>query len=188
MLLKIGRSPEHDFDEPLGLLSDCHRRIEHFLWVLVALASERQGAELGDSERGQLGAALTYFSTAAPRHSEDEEMSLFPRLEASTDSAAAKAVALVRRLECDHVEAAAHHTAVDRIGRRWLADHWLPAEAVGELRGHLAQLQVIYKSHLAAEEHELFPAAARLLSSAEMQAIGREMAARRSIRPPAHHD
>ena len=33
--LQIGAAPDHDFDEPLGLLSDCHRRIEHFLDILI---------------------------------------------------------------------------------------------------------------------------------------------------------
>ena len=39
MLLKIGGPPEHGFDQPLGLLSDCHRRIEHFLFVLSTIAA-----------------------------------------------------------------------------------------------------------------------------------------------------
>ena len=38
MPVRIGGRPEHGFDEPLGLLSDCHRRIERFLGVLAAVA------------------------------------------------------------------------------------------------------------------------------------------------------
>ena len=84
MLLKIGQRPDHGFDEPLGLLSDCHRRIEHFLAVLLTIADQANGQELSADQRRQLEGALTYFSTAAPRHTADEEDSLFPRLEAST--------------------------------------------------------------------------------------------------------
>jgi hypothetical protein len=36
---------DHDLDAPLGLLSDCHRRLEHYLAVLVALAAHGAGLE-----------------------------------------------------------------------------------------------------------------------------------------------
>jgi hypothetical protein len=39
MAIQIGQRPDHDFHEPLGLLSDCHRRIEHFLRVFIAVDS-----------------------------------------------------------------------------------------------------------------------------------------------------
>ena len=35
MLLTINAPPRSDFDNPLGLLSDCHRRIEKFLEQLI---------------------------------------------------------------------------------------------------------------------------------------------------------
>jgi hypothetical protein len=44
MPIQIGQPPGHDFDEPLGLLSDCHRRIEPFLHVLVVVDAELAGA------------------------------------------------------------------------------------------------------------------------------------------------
>jgi hemerythrin HHE cation binding domain-containing protein len=99
MLLKIGHQPDHDFREPLGLLSDCHRRIEHFLAALTAIASQVQGAELTDAQRAQLDGAATYFATAAPRHTADEEDSLFPRLRASRDPTAVAALDLINGLE-----------------------------------------------------------------------------------------
>ena len=40
MPLQIGQPLDHDFDEPLGLLTDCHRRIEYFLDVLVTLTRD----------------------------------------------------------------------------------------------------------------------------------------------------
>ena len=88
MLVKIGGPVDHGFDRPLGLLSDCHRRIERFLSVLVTIADAHRGAELPGPDRDALAGALHYFRTAAPRHSADEEESLFPRLRASSDPAA----------------------------------------------------------------------------------------------------
>ena len=48
--MKIGAGPEHGFEEPLALLSDCHRRIERFLGVLAHVADARRGARLSDGE------------------------------------------------------------------------------------------------------------------------------------------
>jgi len=180
-MLKIGQSSDHGFDEPLGLLSDCHRRIEHFLAVLAASADRGGGCELDTPERWQLEGALTYFKTAAPRHTADEEESLFPRLEASRDGAAAAALQLVRRLERDHDEADSLHEAVDRLGRRWLADGRLGRDDLRELQHLLARLRSLYEAHIAVEDQQLFPAAARILSTRDLHAIGNEMAARRSI-------
>ena len=50
MLLRVGSAPDHGFDEPLGLLSDCHRRIEHFLSHLIALARKNRGGPLATAD------------------------------------------------------------------------------------------------------------------------------------------
>jgi len=181
MALKIGQQPDHGFDEPLGLLSDCHRRIEHFLNVLATIAGRGNGSALSVPERAQLQEALTYFTIAAPKHTADEEESLFPRLEAAGDESARHLLDVVQRLESDHREADAHHAAVDRLGRRWLAANMLSDEDVSELRLHLAHLAALYRAHIAIEDRELFPAAARVLSASDVDAIGREMASRRSV-------
>ncbi|MGE0705434.1 MAG: hemerythrin domain-containing protein [Vicinamibacterales bacterium] len=183
MPIQIGQTPGHDFDEPLGLLSDCHRRIEHFLHVLVVVDAEAAGGRLTPAHRSALEASLRYFATAAPKHTADEEQSLFPRLRDSPDPAAAAAMVLVDRLERDHHEADVHHSAVATLVRRWLAeDHLSPSEA-RELRERLAQLQRLYQRHIMVEDEELFPAAARVLDGAQLRQIGREMAARRQLRP-----
>lgn len=179
MFLKIGQRPDHAFDEPLGLLSDCHRRIEHFLAVLTTLADRSRGGALSASERAQLEAALGYFATAAPRHTADEEQSLFPRLAQAKDPTPAGVLEVMRRLERDHDEADAHHAVVDRLVRRWLADNRLDEAGCTELCECLARLNAMYEAHIGVEDRELFPAAARTLSADELQAIGREMAARR---------
>lgn len=182
MLIRIGQRPDHAFDEPLGLLSDCHRRIEHFLHVLEAIAGRPRGAgdSLAGAERKDLEASVAYFANAAPRHTADEEESLFPRLRASNDPDALQALETVARLERDHLQADAHHAAVDRLVRGWLAAGTLEAAELTALRGHLAALRAIYDPHIQVEDHELFPAAGRVLSKNDVAAIGREMAERRS--------
>jgi hemerythrin-like domain-containing protein len=183
MPIQIGQRPDHGFDEPLHLLSDCHRRIEHFLHVLPAIHEHAAGGSLSPGERVDLDAAVTYFAAAAPKHIADEEDSLFPRLRASGDTTAARVLDLVARLERDHDAADQHHGVVDTLVRRWLAREHLEADEARELRERLTALRAIYQPHIEVEDRELFPTAARLLSASEIQEMGREMAARR--RPPA---
>ncbi|HKE20986.1 MAG TPA: hypothetical protein VKB88_01280 [Bryobacteraceae bacterium] len=40
MPVTIGAKPESTFADPIGLLTDCHRRIECFLGVLVQLIGQ----------------------------------------------------------------------------------------------------------------------------------------------------
>jgi hemerythrin-like domain-containing protein len=185
MRLTIGQQPDHGFGEPLGLLSDCHRRIEYFLQVLTATARQIAGAPLNTVQRTGLEAALKYFATAAPRHTADEEDSLFPRLRASSDPAATQALETVERLEHDHDEAERRHASVDALVRRWLADNRLSPADTQALTEHLSALNAIYEKHIATEDREVFPAAARLLSRDQIADIGREMAARRGAAAPS---
>ena len=53
---------------------------------------------LSPSEPAQLDSALTYFAVAAPKHTADEEQSLFPRLRAAHDPHAAQALDIVARI------------------------------------------------------------------------------------------
>lgn len=187
MLVRIGQRTDHGFDTPIGLLSDCHRRIERFLGALVTVTEERRGSQLPAADRAVLQAALRYFATAAPNHSADEEKSLFPRLRGSADPQAREALETVERLEADHRVADIHHTAVDELGRRWLAAGTLPPPDASALREHLVAIEQLYRRHIKVEDEELFPAAGRLLGPADLEAIGREMADRRNVpfQPPA---
>ena len=181
MPIQIGQRVDHGFDEPLGLLSDCHRRIEHFLRVLITVANEAAGGDLSASHRSALEGAIKYFAVAAPKHTADEEVSLFPRLRQRADPAIASALASLDILEHDHGEAETHHAAVDDLVRRWLTDGRLAQADVDGLRTHLARLQALYERHIAIEDQEIFPAAARVLARADFEQIGGEMAARRQV-------
>jgi len=181
MLVKIGPPADHGFNEPLGLLSDCHRRIERFLSALVTIAQGRRGSALERRDRSVLESALTYFSTAAPRHSADEEESLFPRLRTSPDPSARAAFETLQHLQADHRFAEQHHEAVDLLAGRWLAQGALSPSDTASLLDHLTALEKLYRAHIKVEDEELFPAAARILAPTDLEAIGREMAARRDV-------
>lgn len=180
MPVQIGQKPESDFSNPLGLLSDCHRRLERFLSMLIRVHEQRQGGELRAEERAALETALTYFRNAAPKHTSDEEDSLFPRLRASGQAGAA--MECLEKLEGDHQAAARDHEAVDSLGARWLAEGKLPSEQSLELGQALTRLSSLYARHIAIEDTELFPLAAKVLPEGELAAVGREMADRRGVR------
>jgi hemerythrin-like domain-containing protein len=185
MAVTIGARREHGFDEPLGLLSDCHRRIEGFLGVMIRVMDRTSGKQLDAEERNALETALRYFDVAAPRHTHDEEESLFPRMRASNDPTVRDAMARIDALEADHRRAEAMHAEVGRLCRAWLDTGPLPATDVERLRHLLTDLRETYARHIAVEDDEVFPLAGRVLSEAELVQVGREMAQRRGLTAPA---
>ena len=183
MPIQLGAPPENSFDTPLGLLSDCHRRIERFLEQLLHVTETAGGRPLDPAQRDALEAALRYFREAAPLHTQDEEASLFPRLRASGLPAARAALAALERLEADHDRADAAHAEVDRLGRAWLTDGTLPEAAAGRLAALLGDLRETYRRHIAVEDSQIFPLANRALTPDEIAHVGREMALRRGLDP-----
>jgi len=119
MPIEIGQKKESDFSNPLGLLGDCHRRIERFLGVLVSLSERANGGPMPAEQRVSLETALAYFRNSAPKHTADEEDSLFPRLRASEQ--AGTVIDCLTRLEGDHQVAERDHRSVDELGMRWLS-------------------------------------------------------------------
>jgi hemerythrin-like domain-containing protein len=182
MPIVIGAKRESDFTDPIGMLGDCHRRIEMCLNVLVRVAEQAHGEALNEEQRGSLETALRYFREAAPKHTADEEESLFPRLRRIESSDVRALMARMESLEEEHVCADSSHGEVDSLGRSWLKDGMLPSDQAAHLLTLLLQLRDLYRHHIATEDNEVFPAAAAALSATDRQAIGSEMAKRRSLR------
>ncbi len=180
MAVQIGQKQESDFSNPLGLLSDCHRRIERFLDVLVRVCGRAKGRSLEPEEKLALQKALAYFHDSAPKHTADEEESLFPRLRSSPE--AGSSLDHLLELEHEHQLAARDHEIVERLFVRWLDDGTIAAEQALELERALSQLSEMYRHHIAMEDQELFPLAARLLRPEVLSAVGREMANRRNVK------
>lgn len=179
MPIVIGARPESPFTNPIGLLGDCHRRIERFLDILVHVAEHARGESLTGEQRSAWDTALRYFREAAPKHTADEEESLFPRLRAIDTPQVRALLERVASLEADHASAEAIHAEVDILGCAWLRQGTLPPEQAARLIAILAQLRDLYRRHIAIEDHEVFPLATAALSPSDRQAIGREMASRR---------
>jgi hemerythrin-like domain-containing protein len=176
MPVQIGAKPDSGFDDPLGMLRDCHRRIERFLDVLCRIAQDARGRALSTEEAGSVEAALRYFRESGPRHNADEEESLFPRLRASPEGGNPGAV---DRLEAEHQTAARLHDSVEELCRAWIADGSLSEADAESLSATTGALRSMYAGHIRVEEEQVFPRAAAVLNRAALAAMGQEFQARR---------
>ena len=181
MPVQIGQPLESDFHNPLGLLSDCHRRIERFLNVLLTISRHAHGGQLSAEQQESLEVALKYFHDAAPLHTRDEEASLFPRMREKSNGENAAKLTMLEQLHADHGVASRQHKRVDQLANKWLKNGRLSSDEARLLNNLLVNLSRTYVDHILIEEREIFPLAANLLNGAEMKAIAREMATRRGL-------
>jgi hemerythrin-like domain-containing protein len=149
--------------------------------LLVTVANEARGGPLDADHREALVTAVRYFKHAAPNHTLDEEESLFPRMRFIGDPRARTIFGLLHDLSRGHDVAEDLHAQVEQLVERWLSDGELSGKDVARLKEVLDELQAFYRQHIAVEERDLFPLAARLLTRGELEGIGREMAARRGV-------
>lgn len=179
MPVQLGAKPLADFDQPIDLLMDCHRRVENFLAVLLKVAENAENGHLAIRDTASLTTALDYFVQAAPRHTEDEERSLFPRLRESQDPRALEALSNIQRLEADHKLADSSHKRIDELGRLWLVGKVLSEAQREEFILTARHLINFYADHIRCEDKEVFPVARAILSEESLHLIGAEMKQRR---------
>jgi hemerythrin-like domain-containing protein len=161
------------------MMEDCHQRIRFFLKTLTRVADSHAQGNL-DLESGEaLRKALTYFREAAPRHTADEEESLFPRLRRLSDPQASDIESTLRSLEQEHARADAAQKQIDDLATRWLEGADLSKVEKEQWRCVIAELNAHYEQHMAVEEQIVFTLAKKILSASERQEIGKEMARRR---------
>lgn len=169
------------YDDPLGMIRACHRRIERQLATLDRLQRHLPEHGCDDDARAAARAILRYFDTSAVHHHADEEESLFPRLAAA---AGHEAQAIAAELERDH----------EVLAERWARLRPLLVGIASGQRAVLAPKDVTdmreaYDRHIVREETELLPIASAQLGAAALKEIGQEMAARRNVEtgalPPA---
>ncbi len=163
---------------PLERLDRSHRRLEERLEEL-----RKSSAAISDSTalaRNWLVVAdvLAYLERAAMRHEEDEEESVFPRLQAHPALRP-----MLDRLRGDHQS---QRKLVQRLAKV-LADAMPLSDAktadataaAQKLAKVSAELQANYLDHIKREDHQLLPAIHRHISAAEQAKMATEMAARR---------
>lgn len=176
MAIQIGAKPDAGFDDPLGMLKDCHRRIESFLRILCTVAKRAGANPLTQEETDAVHAALHYFHVGGVRHNADEEETLFPRLRAEL---ALRSIEEIDALEGDHRAANELHGEVERLYVEWITEGGLRQEAAQKLRTATERLEHLYEEHIQVEEKVVFPRAAEVLDQKAIAAMGEEFRARR---------
>ncbi len=176
MAIQIGAKPDRGFDDPLGMLEDCHRRIERFLRMLGVVAAQACGRSLNEEESAAIAAALHYFQEGGRRHNADEEESLFPRLRATQLDQPQTSLA---HLEEDHRRTEQLHRQVEALYHKWIDSSALSGIEQQALLALTSELQCIYAEHIRVEESTVFPRAAQVLDKTAIAAIGLEFQARR---------
>jgi hemerythrin-like domain-containing protein len=169
------------YDDPVGMLQGCHRRIEKKLSTLRALCTHlaTKGIDAEASVAAQ--AVLRYFDTAAGYHHQDEEIDLLPLLAHRVADAndRARLEALTGRIHEDHAE-------VERIWARLrkplegIADGLLRSIPMNDVNAFAA----LYRQHIEAEEGVVIPLARKWMTEDDLAILGRSMATRRGASFP----
>jgi hemerythrin-like domain-containing protein len=113
------------------------------------------------------------------KHTQDEEISLFPRLREHGGAEAEDALSAAAELEIQHRVAERLHAELDTLAERILRDGACEAETVDRFNEIVSILAAIYRPHIRVENAIVFPVATRVLPADVIQVIGNEMRARR---------
>ena len=168
--------PPAGFDDPLGMLSGCHWRIEKKLGTLKALCTHLSAKGIDAEATAAAQGVLRYFNVAAAHHHADEEQDLFPMLEKRITDAAERErfMQLGRKLREEHRE-------IERVWARLRK----PLENVADgLMRSIPETDVhafatLYSRHIQAEESIFRSLTERWLGKSDLLALGRAMAERR---------
>jgi hemerythrin-like domain-containing protein len=169
-------APAVGFEVPLEMLAACHGRVQHQCETLQRLLAHLKdhGADRPAQEAAR--AVTRYFDTAARHHHDDEEQDLFPALLESMAGSDATCLRELTAALCHDHRALEGRWQRVRMALLQVQEGQASTLAEADVPGFIDR----YARHIAREETELLPMAARLISAEELDRIGRNMRARRS--------
>jgi len=153
----------------------CHRRIEERLETLIKAAGHIENDRTAALDA--IAKSLQFLDTSGVLHTEDEEVSLFPRLR---QKLSATEIAFVDSLEAQHGEAESIYSLLKQLASELNARNTPSPNLIGRYRGCAERLQSLYQAHIRAEDEILTAMATRSLGELEIAEISREMRERRS--------
>jgi hemerythrin-like domain-containing protein len=163
------------------LLVHCHERIEGQLETLERAVEVLRSGDGRSIPRafGAIDAACKHFAVAGVKHTEDEELSLFPRLRERGGSAGEEANAAMTELESQHRKAEELHKQLDNFVLTLPRDGSSDTRELDCFSEMVAELVGLYRPHIFLENNLVFPIAGRVLPASEIHDLGEEMRARR---------
>lgn len=168
-------------EAPLRVLAACHDRARAECAALRRLA-ERLARHGADRQARHAAAALAGdFGACVAQHLADEEAGLFPAL---IESMAGSDAVCLRELTAS---LAAEHRELERLWRALQPrlERVASAGAAALPHDEVSAFADLCERHMAREDAELLPMAARLLGDAELDRLGLAMRARRGAVEPA---
>lgn len=161
-------------DRPIEHLVACHRRIEERLATLERVIPH------WDTKRDEALTAvrncLRFFDTNGVMHTEDEERSLFPRLDPLMNE---NEKAYVAELAEQHVVVEEAYQELKKAFAT-IENAAAPTD-MREFAPAVANVSKLYRDHIAYEESRLGGMSKRLLDASAMQQIAAEMKQRRNL-------
>jgi hemerythrin-like domain-containing protein len=168
------------FEVPLEMLAACHLRVAGQCATLRRLVPHLLAHGSDTDAQVAAAAVMRYFDTAAKDHHADEEADLFPALlESMAGSDAVCLRTLTSSLTAEHRVLEQQWRELRTVLARVAAGDavLLDAHAIDAWIGG-------YERHIAREDAELLPSAARLLGDEALERIGRAMRERRGVMAP----
>lgn len=163
------------FDQPLEMLHACHGKILQQCDTLEKLAAHLPTHGCDNAAQQAARRILRYFDTAGQFHHLDEENDLFPALRLSAGNNAQLNELLAKLLAEHEGMLAAWYSVRDVLQQLDKGDN-IPLTAA-----QVEDFTHRYRNHIAIEERDLLPWAARLLTPSQQARIGKNMAARRGV-------
>ncbi len=167
-LLNNDQAP--DFEDPLGLLKACHQRILGFCELLEKMITHIMDNGIDDNVKQSAQKIHRYFSTAGKLHHMDEEQDLFPVLIGSS----LKIATIIHGLKQDHI----------KIDNSWdklapLLARPASIEENPEFNQWVTEFCQANRKHIQTEEEDLLSMAQHMLSTEQLQQLGKNMKERR---------
>jgi hemerythrin-like domain-containing protein len=159
MAIQTAKKTDGESGDLIGMLLDCHRRIEGFSRILCVVTDRAQHRTMTYEEKAAANSALQYLREGVRRHIANEEESLFPKLRMESCRGRLEELGA---LEMDHRIIDNLSQAVLTLYSRWIADGHLSAEDEQKLRSNAGQLKSLCEKHTQTEEQILFPLAASM--------------------------
>jgi iron-sulfur cluster repair protein YtfE (RIC family) len=171
-------APSTGLEAPLDMLGTCHGRIEHQCETLRRPLAHLPVHGADAQARNAASAVMRRFDSAARDHHEDEEQDLFPAVPESMAGSDATCLREMTQSLC------AEHRLLERHWHtvRAMLESVSSGEASGFDAAAVEALIEAYVRHIAREDGERLPMAARLLDDDALRDIVRAMRRHRGIR------
>jgi hemerythrin-like domain-containing protein len=172
------RLPASGFESPLLLWLACHERGQRVAQLLLRLTEHWTAHGPSDAINVTARDVRRYFDEAAPRHQQDEDLDLFPRLMRRLDLSGAaggeRLADVLQRLDGEHRE-------MDRLwpAVRDAIEHCATRMIHPDHPGLLQRFVGAFIGHHDAENAIILPTAQLALQPVDLAEIGDSMAARR---------